>query len=208
MCFARLRYLRTTLLALVAAVITATAAFGVTIYDKSVPLLEPATFWPSNASLGVGMVTLSRALPLPRGTGPVFAELPSGARQITFTLSPAFGAQLTYGMEGRTLNSTTPLQWRRNILRQASEVAGFRIRGKPLSLFLHVGNTGTVHLTFNYRVRPTGAKAANPFQPLYDSAFVLPTAAEVPVPAPFALLVIALSGLTFVGWRRKDRPAS
>lgn len=206
MCFARFHYLRTTLLALVAAAMAGTGAFGVTLYDKSNPLLEPASFWPSNASLGVGMVTLSQALPLPRGTGPVFAELPAGARQITFSLSAAFGAQLTYGMEGRTLNSTTPLQWRRNILRQASEIAGFRIKGKPLSLFLHVGNTGAVHVTFNYRVRPIGAKAASPFAPLYDSAFALPNAAAVPAPAPLPLLFASLIGLAVVRARRKERP--
>ncbi|MGB3147470.1 MAG: hypothetical protein WBA91_06895 [Paracoccaceae bacterium] len=216
MCIGGSTALRTIVFSLVVALFGATASFGATMREASSTQLDRNLIWSGVSNLGLGLATLSSALPARKNSDFVFAELPKGARQVTFSLTPALGASLTYGMEGRMHNSTAPNFLHRNILWQASEITGIRLRGRPISLFLHLGAKGSVHLTLNYRIRPAAAGISSGSQPLYRSPLLTPAVvvtanaspAAVPLPATLPMVLPALLALGLIGRKRRKEAST
>lgn len=107
--------------------------------------------WQQNLSGGMGLASLAMEFQDRHILRPLVAQLPVTASQLTFSLSPVWGPVFSYVRNGRVVSSTTPMQWRKNYVRQSFEVTSFNLPGKPWSLQLHVGETGALHLSVSFR---------------------------------------------------------
>lgn len=195
----KLRHLLLALMGMFLVLGTTGRLSAATIQDPASLRFESAIVWDGALPLGFGLSTLSSDAAAARPFKNPWQELPSGARQITFSIAPSGGPAISFVKGTKVVSSSVPVKLQQQALNQAKSLISIRVPGRPALITLQMGQTGALYFSVHFTVPDpkVGRRTLQVDEGGFDLTYATPAA--VPLPAPSGLLFCAVGFLVATG---------